>query len=197
MEIINKYINYLGNKSEEKSNVKLLARILNESVSKVSEKICAHNKKIEQDYQMKRLEEELFGSEDLYTLEYIDSLDGYLFEDYLGKLFKEFGYEVEQTPYSGDYGADLIISDHTKRIVIQAKNYSSNVGNSAIQEVIAAEAHYGCDKAMAITNSYYTKSAEELSKTTGVILIDRNNLEEILNKGRLYFNDLCLQGVME
>ena len=138
---------------------------------------------------MKKIEDSLFGfeGEQIRTLEYIDKLNGFEFEDYLEELFKTFGYDVEELPYSNDYGADLIISKGVKRIVIQAKNYTGNVGNTAVQESISAKAYYNCDIAMVITNSYYTKNAIEMAKSTGVILVDRDELEKILNNGSLYF----------
>jgi restriction system protein len=39
----------------------------------------------------------------------------------------------------------------------------------------------GCDEAMVVTNSYYTKSAKELSSTAGVRLIDRDGLQSYLD----------------
>jgi hypothetical protein len=39
----------------------------------------------------------------------VDRMDGRTFEEYLGALFRRLGYSAEVTPYSGDYGADLVI----------------------------------------------------------------------------------------
>ena len=82
---------------------------------------------------------------------------------------------------------DIRQEDLAKKIVIQAKNYSGNVGNKAVQEAFAAKSHYNCHLAMVITNSYFTKSAQEVSKTTGVVLVDRDKLEEIIKNGKMAF----------
>lgn len=188
-EIINKYVEYYGDKSIESNNIIVISEILGKDISYTMEKIQSHYDEIQKVFKMKKIEDSLFGfeGEQIRTLEYIDKLNGFEFEDYLEELFKTFGYDVEELPYSNDYGADLIISKGVKRIVIQAKNYTGNVGNTAVQESISAKAYYNCDIAMVITNSYYTKNAIEMAKSTGVILVDRDELEKILNNGSLYF----------
>ncbi len=71
----------------------------------------------------------------------IDKMDGRQFELYLGHLFKSHGFDSQVTRSAGDYGADLVISKSGKKIVVQAKLYSKNVGISAVQEVTGAIAH--------------------------------------------------------
>lgn len=109
---------------------------------------------------------------------YIDNLSGIEFESYLFNLFKNLGYEVENTPASNDYGADLIISKDTERIVVQAKRYNSTVGIAAIQEVIGAKNYYEANKCMVVTNNYFTPNAIELAKANNVELWDRKVLIE-------------------
>ncbi|MDD3013651.1 MAG: restriction endonuclease [Candidatus Gastranaerophilales bacterium] len=115
------------------------------------------------------------------TIEDIDQLEGLEFEQILGKLFAKLGYKIEVTKGSGDQGADLIIEKIGKRTVIQAKCYSNVVGNKAIQEAVAAKAHYNCTAAIVVTNNYFTKSAMELAGSNNVELWDREVLEERLN----------------
>jgi HJR/Mrr/RecB family endonuclease len=50
-----------------------------------------------------------------------------------------------------------------------------------VQQASSAKAFYGCDEAMVVTNSYYTKSAKELASTAGVRLIDRDGLQSYLD----------------
>lgn len=107
---------------------------------------------------------------------YIDNLSGLEFEEYLFNLFKNLGYEVESTPASNDYGADLIISKNSERIVVQAKRYNSIVGVSAIQEIVGAKSYYKANKCMVVTNNYFTPNAIELAKANNVELWDRDEL---------------------
>jgi restriction system protein len=106
----------------------------------------------------------------------IDKMDGIQFEYYLKELFKSQGYIVEVTKASGDFGADLILKSKEKKIVVQAKRYTNNVGIKAVQEISAAMKYYNAHECWVVTNSYFTKAAEKLASTVGVRLIDRNEL---------------------
>lgn len=110
----------------------------------------------------------------------IDKMDGLKFEQYLGHLFRSQGYRAEVTRAAGDFGADLILTKDGKRIVVQAKRYSKNVGLKAVQEVQGARAHYRASAAWVVTNSNFTQQAYELAKSNGVRLIGRDELVEML-----------------
>jgi len=106
----------------------------------------------------------------------VDSMYGKKFEKYLEVLFERLSYKVERTRYIGDYGADLVTQKNGQKTVIQAKRNKNNVGIKAIQEAVAAKGYYNCDKAMVVTNSYFTNQAKELAVKNGVELWDRKDL---------------------
>ena len=106
----------------------------------------------------------------------VDKMSGAKFEEYLKAHFENLGYKVKLTPKSNDYGADLIVSNKKKTIVVQAKRYKSKVGNSAIQQIVAAKAYYNADECMVVTNSFFTKNAEKLAEANGVVLVDRSQI---------------------
>jgi restriction system protein len=110
----------------------------------------------------------------------IDKMDGKTFEKYLEVLFNKLGYRVERTRYIGDYGADLITNKDGVKTVIQAKRFKNKVNIKAVQEAVAAKGKYGCSEAMVVTNSYYTKQAEELARANGVRLWNRKDLANAL-----------------
>lgn len=116
-------------------------------------------------------------------IRYIDKMDGFQFEVYLKALFRELGYRPEVTKRSCDYGVDVILKGKN-RIVIQAKRYGikNRVGIRAVQEVYAGKAYYKADEAWIVTNSVFTKQAEELAKACQVKLIDRLELQNLINK---------------
>ncbi|MFC4305820.1 restriction endonuclease [Cohnella boryungensis] len=117
----------------------------------------------------------------------IDKMSGRQFELYLGHLFKSHGYSVNVTQAAGDFGADLEITKDGRKIVVQAKRYSRNVGIKAVQEAQASIAHYGAVEAWVISNSGYTEAAITLAKSNNVRLIDREQLIEMslkLNAGQ-------------
>ncbi|MCU9601749.1 restriction endonuclease [Pallidibacillus thermolactis] len=114
----------------------------------------------------------------------IDRMDGLQFEVYLKALFREIGYRPLVTKSSHDFGADLIMKKHDKKIVIQAKRYSyrNKVGIEAVQQIYSAKAYYKADECWVITNSSFTKSAEKLASACNVKLIDRKKLVHLINK---------------
>lgn len=128
---------------------------------------------------LKHYENNLFEEESI-TIEDIDFLAGYDFERLLKKVYEKMGYNVIHTPLAGDQGADLIIEKFGEKIVIQAKRESSKISNKAVQEAAAAKKYYNAQKGMVITNNYFTKSAEDLAKANGIILINRDALKNLI-----------------
>lgn len=121
----------------------------------------------------------------------IDRMDGERFEELLETLFRRLGYQVERTPCSGDYGADLILTRKGETAVVQAKRKRGNVGVRAVQEVVGAMRYYDCELAMVVTNSRYTDCAIELAEANEVLLWDRDDLIEVLTyparfRGRVF-----------
>ena len=103
------------------------------------------------------------------------------FETFMAKMLRKQDYRVIQTQLSNDQGADLICEKDDTKIAIQLKCWKGTVGNSAVQEIVAAKNHYKCDEAWIITNSTLTKPAIALSKSNKVKIIDRKQLIEFIN----------------
>lgn len=120
------------------------------------------------------------------TLEGIDEMDGYQFEEFVAQLFQDMGYKTEVTSNSGDYGIDVIARRKGLTIGIQAKRYSDKVPNKAVQEVIAGISYYKLDQGLVITNNYFTRQAQNQAKGTNVLLWDRDMLQQKLHE--LYRN---------
>jgi HJR/Mrr/RecB family endonuclease len=108
------------------------------------------------------------------------TLSGSDFENLLYRLFTAMGYAVQKTGKTGDQGGDLVANLNGQRIVIQAKCYTSTVGNAAVQEAVAAQKFYDCNKIMVVTNSSFTKEAIELAKVNNVELVSGGKLSELL-----------------
>ena len=114
----------------------------------------------------------------VYTIDDVDLMTGNEFEIFIGELFKKMEYKTIVTKASGDQGIDVIAEKNGVRCGIQAKCYSNAVSNSAIQEVVAGISFYKCDKAIVITNNYFTNSAINLAKANGVVLWNREMLKQ-------------------
>ena len=105
---------------------------------------------------------------------YIDDLDGWQFEQFAADWLRFKGWQkVEVTPGSGDFGADIIAySPDGERYAIQCKKYDKPVGVKAVQEVVAAQIHYCCERAAVISTTRYTPAAQQLADECDVLLMN-------------------------
>ena len=107
----------------------------------------------------------------------VDYMTGVEFENFMANVFAQKGYPVQLTPATGDQGVDLLLTIDERKIAVQLKRYTPPVGNAAVQQALAGMIHYKAKEAWVITTSTFTTSARQLAKSTGVRLIDRDELE--------------------
>jgi HJR/Mrr/RecB family endonuclease len=182
-ELILKYANTYQDAYKPEDIVCLYYLIYGFSSNKLFQDILNELEKISNEKEIVNLEQKLFSDDqEIISIEDIDACTGEEFEDFIADIFKREGYNTELTKSSGDQGVDIIASNLKEKVAIQTKRYSQNVTNKAIQEVIAGANFYDCDRSMVITNSYFTKSAIELAEANNVQLIDRNELESLIDK---------------
>lgn len=130
--------------------------------------IILYNKEVEKNYRGMKIAN-------------IDLMTGIEFEQYLKRVLTNQGYSVSMTSVSGDLGVDLVALANGDKIAIQVKRYDNKVSRRAISDAVAGMYHYGCNKAMVITNNYFSPGAIELAQSTGCILIDRDTLAKWVN----------------
>lgn len=100
-------------------------------------------------------------------------MTGLEYEEYCANYLRSQGYRnVRVTRASGDQGVDVLASRGGYNYAIQCKYYSGKVSNKAVQEAYSGMAYYDCDRAMVMTNSEFTQSAQELASKLGVELCD-------------------------
>ena len=122
------------------------------------------------------------GSMDFPAYYDFDSMEGHEFEYWCASLLKQNGFEgVKVTQGSGDQGVDIIAEKDDIKYAIQCKCYSSDLGNTPVQEVCAGKAFYHCQIGVVMTNRYFTQSAQELAQATGTLLWDRDRIMKMLN----------------
>jgi HJR/Mrr/RecB family endonuclease len=107
------------------------------------------------------------------------------FEHFLSRVFAALGYHVQVTKRTGDQGADLIVAGKGARIAVQTKGYAGSVGNSAVQEIVAAMAFYRCTSCAVVTNSYFTCAARQLAQANKCRLVDGPQIRDLI-EGRIY-----------
>ncbi len=82
----------------------------------------------------------------------------------LGQGFRR----IQHTGKTGDLGVDLVARKGLHTYAVQCKFYSQPVDGSAIQQVVAGKACYGCDAALVVTNSTLTPGAWTLAERNHV-----------------------------
>lgn len=117
-----------------------------------------------------------------YNITYVDSMDGLEFEQYLASLLGKLGYTNIRLTEKYDLGIDIVAKKNGVTWGIQAKRYNGQVKAEAVRQAHTALKRYGCNKAMVITNSAYTRPAQMLAADNNVVLIDRSLLTKWINK---------------
>lgn len=107
----------------------------------------------------------------------IDGMDGPEFERTIGELLELLGFEVERIG-GFDKGADLIATLDDERTAVQVKRHSGGVRIGAVRQVVDGRVRYECEKALVVTNSFFTKPAVECAEAHGIELWDRWKLSE-------------------
>ena len=110
------------------------------------------------------------------TMDNVDVMDGLDFEVYVADLMRNEGYTVRVTRTTGDRGVDVIAKKNGRSYAVQVKRSNSNVGPRAVQEAYTGKDLYRCDRAMVVTNAYFTYAAEKMAHRLHCELIDRETL---------------------
>lgn len=118
------------------------------------------------------------------TMKEIDQLDPKQFEQFIARLFVKMGYNVEDLPFVGDYGADLLAKRGDETVVVQCKKYSLDnpVGAPEVQKTAGALVKYKAKKAVVVTTSDFTVRAVEQARGTPVELWNRDDLLQLVMK---------------
>jgi restriction system protein len=118
----------------------------------------------------RELEASLAMSEDISPAE---------FEHWCSTALHAAGWRARATGTSGDQGADVVAEKGGITVVLQCKLHRSAIGNKAVQEAFTAKKHYGATAAAVVSNATFTRSAEALSRTTGVLLCHYSDLARL------------------
>lgn len=108
--------------------------------------------------------------------------DGHDFEHWCAAEVEKQGWITTVSKATGDQGVDVLAHRENKIVAIQCKRYNSPIGNKAVQEAYAGMQHYRASIAVIIGTGGYTKSAIQLSKSTGVILMDATEVLNFTNR---------------
>ena len=110
-----------------------------------------------------------------YKLSHVDTMTGLEFEKYVAKYLRNQGYKTKLTE-KYDLGIDIVAVKDGIRYGVQVKRHKAVVGANAVRQAVTALNLYDCDRAMVITNSYFSKTAIRLANSNDCILLDRDFL---------------------
>lgn len=106
----------------------------------------------------------------------VDTMTGIEFEHYVAKLLAKQGYKHISLTERYDYGIDIIAEKDDIKWGIQVKRHTGLVKALAVRQAVTALKKYGCDRAMVISNSKFSRVAVELARTNDCILVERSKL---------------------
>jgi HJR/Mrr/RecB family endonuclease len=104
------------------------------------------------------------------------------FEHYVAMLLRSNGYCNVSLTEKYDLGVDIIAEKGGVRWGVQVKHYSGLVKASAVRQVVTGLRLYGCDRAMVVTNSTYSATAQRLAAGNDCVLIDERGLARLSDK---------------
>lgn len=95
------------------------------------------------------------------------------YEQYIARLYQKKGYETTVTPYSNDWGIDVIAIKGDEKIAIQAKMYgnSRKVNRSTIMQLHGAMAFQKCTKAVLATDGELLDDAIEVAQKLNIEIV--------------------------
>lgn len=101
------------------------------------------------------------------------------FELFCAEELNRIGWNAHCTKASRDQGVDVIAQKNGVRIVLQCKLYNQPVGNKAVQEAFTAKTYEQAHLAAVVSNSAYTVPAQQLAKSSGVLLLHYSELRNM------------------
>lgn len=106
------------------------------------------------------------------------------YEAYCSQILESNGWSTRLTAVTGDQGVDIVAEFGNVVVAIQCKLYSSKIGNSAVQEVVAGRAFVGAHYGVVVSNQEFTDGAKKLARVNDVMLLHHDELTtlaEVLN----------------
>jgi len=92
---------------------------------------------------------------------FLDSLDGFEFEELCARIYRQLGYRVENIQSTADEGRDLVLqSPDGEIIVVECKHWSKGtVGRPVLQKLHSAMLTYPAKRGAVITTGSFAKQA--------------------------------------
>ncbi len=120
-----------------------------------------------------------YSAQSEFSNESVDEMDPIKFELLCAMELERIGWEASLTSATGDNGIDIKAIKNGIYAVFQCKKYSSPVGISAVQEILAGKIFEDADQAYVVSNAGFTESAKLFASKTDVKLIHFSEIEKL------------------
>ena len=122
-------------------------------------------------------------AENIRQLTYLQKMDPLDFERVVTQAYRNLGWQVEETPASGDRGVDAYVRRNGKLFILQCKRLSSGrVGSPVLRDLLGTIVAEVADGGIIATTSSFSEDAMEwLSRASKPIeLVDGHKLLQII-----------------
>ena len=104
------------------------------------------------------------------------------FEEIVGDMYRKFGYSVERTPMTNDFGRDLILKKDGKKTFVECKRYDRDtpIGRRPLQLFYGVIVNMKADAGVFVTTSSFAKTAVNFAGETNIKLIDGFELAALM-----------------
>jgi restriction endonuclease/topoisomerase-like DNA binding C4 zinc finger protein len=104
------------------------------------------------------LEFRIKETENIRQLTYLQQMDPLEFEKVVGHAYRVLGWQVEETPASGDRGVDAYIRGNGKTLILQCKRFSAGrVGTPVLRDLLGTIVSESADGGVLVTTSSFTE----------------------------------------
>jgi restriction system protein len=103
------------------------------------------------------------------------------FEMLVGEWFRRHGYAVRETDTGPDGGVDLVLTRDGETYLVQCKQWKAyKVGVNIVRELLGVMASQGAAGGYIVTSGDFTKEARRFAASSGIKLIDGNQLASLI-----------------
>lgn len=106
----------------------------------------------------------------------IDSISRTEFENFVIRLLTHRGFKVETTDATLDLGINMIAKKNDHKYAVQINRQTDSVSRLLVSDIDREKHRYSCDKAMLISNSYFSQDAIDLASSKECELVHRDIL---------------------
>ena len=106
--------------------------------------------------------------------EQISRMDKTQFVVYIARLFSTKGYSVKLTPVMDNHDVDLLVEKSGVTLAVGCLLTNRVMTADDLKSIVAGKAYYPVTGCLALTNTFFDRSALDYARAQGMSLVDRN-----------------------